>query len=405
MVAGAILRIGFFLFGLYQDEHMPVKYTDIDYLVFSDAASFVYEGDSPYKRETYRYTPLLAWMLVPNAMGGLAVHFGKLLFMFCDLLTGVLITRTLRHVNPGLSNRKLAILSSLWLLNPMVITISTRGSSESVLTFLIMIAVDHFLHNRLGESAFWLGLTIHFKIYPVIYLPAFMLVLSQKAPLFSLFKQIPLVKLLNVDNITYFFVTVASFLFWSGLMFQVYGYGFIYHLYLYHFTRLDHRHNFSLYNMALYYKSAAEFLHPTDFSTSALGQLAGKIEQFAFVPQMLISVVCVPFALARENLLACFFVQTFAFVTYNKVITSQYFIWFLIFLPHFLARTKLATKENAWRGLLLLVIWVFGQASWLFFAYKLEFLGESTFDGGLIYSAVAFFLGNCWMLSQFITLA
>lgn len=152
IVLAIILRIGFFLFGLYQDEYMPVKYTDIDYLVFSDASHYVCQGQSPYLRETYRYTPILAMMLLPNNWGPIWYSFGKVLFMIGDLVTGVLIAKLLsREKNLSKSKSKRLILSSLWLLNPMVITISTRGSSESILTVLIMLS----LYCLIESKTFW----------------------------------------------------------------------------------------------------------------------------------------------------------------------------------------------------------------------------------------------------------
>lgn len=366
---------------------MPVKYTDIDYLVFNDASRFVYHGESPYLRETYRYTPILAILLIPDNFGELWYHFGKILFMISDLITGLIILKLLSN-NKKLSNKKVMILSSIWLLNPMVITISTRGSAESVLTVMIMLSLYFLLdQNNIILSAFWLGVSIHFKIYPIIYLPSVLYYLSNKT---TPFVNLPILNLINKKNLSYLVVTLSTLGVINYLMFLKYGWEFIEHSYLYHFSRLDHRHNFSIYNMALYYKSAiSETLPGLD------------IEKLAFIPQLLISGVVIPGVFAQKDLLSSLFLQTFAFVTFNKVITSQYFIWFLIFLPHFLSKTNILSTNKV-SGVVCLLLWIGSQSSWLYFAYKLEFLGENSLDYGLFYSSIFFFVSNCWCILQFI---
>jgi phosphatidylinositol glycan class M len=232
----------------------------------------------------------------------------------------------------------------------------------------------------------WLAISIHFKIYPIIYLPTSLIFLSNAGtPLINL----PVLKLINTTNIKFMIVCGATVAATTGFMYYIYGYEFLYHAYLYHLERLDHRHNFSVYNVVLYYKSAIDHGH---FS----------IETYAFIPQLLISAGLLPLLFGRSNIVSCLFLQTFAFVTFNKVMTSQYFIWFLIFLPNFLATSNLMGK-NKIRGLIDVGLWVVGQALWLNSAYQLEFLGQSTFDGQLLFSAILFYWINCWILSDLIT--
>ena len=62
--------------------------------------------------------------------------------------------------------------AAIWLLNPMVATISTRGSSEGLLGVLVMALLSAVLAKRVALAGMLLGFSVHFKIYPFIYAPA-----------------------------------------------------------------------------------------------------------------------------------------------------------------------------------------------------------------------------------------
>lgn len=67
-IFSALFRLFLILYGEWQDAHLEVRYTDIDYFVFSDAAALMASGKSPYERSTYRYSPLIAFLLMPNSV-------------------------------------------------------------------------------------------------------------------------------------------------------------------------------------------------------------------------------------------------------------------------------------------------------------------------------------------------
>jgi phosphatidylinositol glycan class M len=166
-VTAALIRLVLLVYGTWQDSNSAVKYTDIDYLVFTDASRFVAKNQSPYDRDTYRYTPLLAWLLLPC---NLFFSYGKVLFALADLLAGWLIVCLLR--GRGMRPARAGAFAALWLWNPMVATISTRGSSEGLLALMTMALLWAVERRHVCLSAFLLGLGVHFKIYPFIYAPA-----------------------------------------------------------------------------------------------------------------------------------------------------------------------------------------------------------------------------------------
>lgn len=379
ILVSLLIRLGFFTFGIYQDTHYKVRYTDIDYYVFHDAARYVYEGlqrgtvGSPFWRETYRYTPLLSWILIPNHYLEW-FHLGKLVFVAFDLFTGIIILDLVKKCVKKRDSSLPLVLSSLWLLNPMVITISTRGNAESVICFLIMLALYLLQKDYLTASAIVYGLSIHFKIYPIIYCIPIAIYLYRRDNRF-------------LKVLLYGVVTLLALLIPTAAMYMIYGMQYLDQAYWYHLYRTDHRHNFALWNLLLYYDSAR--------STTSL------LSKFAFVPQLAVTMSLATLEWIQptfENLLNVLFLQTFAFVTYNKVCTSQYFVWYLIFLPFFMSNTSLSWQK----GVCMVAVWVATQGFWLFQGYLLEFEGRNVFFPDMFIASALFFLGNIWLIGEFI---
>lgn len=386
-----LLRVALLFYGIYQDSVSALKYTDIDYYVFTDAAREIARGSSPYDRATYRYTPLLAWLMLPTTWGGLWFHSGKAVFAMSDLVAGWLIIKVLKR--KGQTQESCLKYASVWLLNPMVANISTRGSSEGLLCVMVMALLWSFESNRIPLSGILLGLSVHFKIYPFIYGASMLWALETKTPLSSGSSIMQrLLHEVNYPRIVLVLTSLSVFMGLNVFMYSIYGSAFLRHTFLHHLTRIDHRHNFSPYNTLLYLSSAG-MTKDTNLPLS--------FESLAFIPQILLSTILIPIATAKRDLASTMLAQTLTFVTFNKVCTSQYFLWYLIFLPVYLPDSSMLRTPRI--GIAALLLWVLGQALWLQQGYQLEFLGQSTYVPGLWLASLLFFSVNCWIIGIIIS--
>ncbi|XP_023024233.2 GPI mannosyltransferase 1 isoform X1 [Leptinotarsa decemlineata] len=232
LLISLIIRLILISYGIHHDQISEVKYTDIDYKVFTDASRHIVNGNSPYDRHTFRYSPFIAIFLIPN----LTIHhsFGKVIFSLVDIIVGLLIRIIVKYNlkeydcyklryfkrlsirdesqltetnqkfdrkmkekmkksrKQGMNIMGTDILSAddvnvnaniamiFWLYNPLTIAIGTRGNCDSIAGFLVLLSL-YFLQCR--QYPFFAGLihgvSIHFRLYPIMYSLTFFMFLSE----------------------------------------------------------------------------------------------------------------------------------------------------------------------------------------------------------------------------------
>ncbi|KAG8188230.1 hypothetical protein JTE90_021251 [Oedothorax gibbosus] len=347
-VAAFSLRLALASWGCVQDAAFAVRYTDVDYRVFSDAALHLWRGESPFLRPTYRYTPLVAVLLLPNAF--LLPAFGKLLFSLADVLAGVLIHDIVRRQR----THDPLTCALFWLYCPLPAVLSTRGSCESLVTLLVLTCVWLVQGQRPVLAGLVFGLAVHFKIYPCIYAASLYFALT---PGYER-RSTGLTLLLRPSRRKVAFAAAAALGFLVPTLGSAWACGgaYVREALLHHVTRKDIRHNFSPFFYPLYLLEA----RPAPFVAYA-----------GFALQAALVFAC---SLRVRPLPAALFLQTWLFVSLNKVCTSQYFAWPLCLLPLAWPRGA-GRREGAWA----LAAWAGAQGAWLAAAHALEFGGRHVF--------------------------
>ena len=390
-----------------------VLYTDIDYHVFSDGAKHVAKLESPYERETYRYTPLLAILMIPNVK--IWYPIGKFVLSTIDVGVGYLIEKLLKKqqkqkdetfndIIKGENDEAFYNYASLfYLYNPLTIVICTRGSADCIITFLVLLSLIYLEKRKYYLSAIIYGFAVHFKIYPIIYAPSIFLYLLYKeyvrnnkkelAPIpfcqrfcFKVISTIKMVFKYSLTKVALSFVLISSSVFFVflGVFYKLIGYKFLYEYLLYHLIRKDHRHNYSIFYYTIY------LTYDNDFSK--------YLSLVTFLPQMILILTVTIFLYKDINL--CLIILTMIFVHFNKVITAQYFIWYLSLIPLIVHRNLLFNVKK-WKALIMFIIWMFFELIWNSYSHLLEYEGKNYFITMWIVN-VFFFLISCIFVFQLI---
>ena len=393
-----------------------ILYTDIDYHVFSDGAKHVAKLESPYERETYRYTPLLAALMVPNIK--IWYPIGKFLLSTIDVGVGYLIELLLKYqdninnkdektFNDFVKEKKgdtyYGYASLFYLYNPLTVVICTRGSADCIITFLVLLSLIYLEKRNYYLSALIYGFAVHFKIYPIIYAPSLYLYLIYKEYVKDIIRPHEPIKfcqrifhkiietikmafkfLFTKVALSFIIISSSVFFFFLGIFYKLIGYKFLYEYLLYHLVRKDHRHNYSIFYYTIY------LTYDNDFSK--------YLSLITFLPQMILILTATIFLYKDINL--CLIVLTMIFVHFNKVITAQYFIWYLSLIPLIIHRNFLFNRHKT-KAIIMFSIWMFFELIWNTFSHKLEYEGQNYFLS-MWGVDIGFFLISCLFIKEII---
>ncbi|CAK90164.1 unnamed protein product (macronuclear) [Paramecium tetraurelia] len=270
--------------------------------------------------------------------------FEKILFSFVDMLACVFMQKLVKST----------FLLNLWIFNPLTIQVSTRGSSDTIIVLLIYVILYLLKKESYVLAALIYGFT------------SLQILISQKE--------------CKINDILIYLGLISGLFIALLIFFHLIYEEFLYQTYLYHFTRIDNRHNFSTY----FYQIYLSFESITRTQTT-----------LTYLPKFLIVILAglkyyrdLPFAML---------IQTLGFVVFNKVQTAQYFVCWIALIPLALQNTKMNNKEI----LMLSVIWLILEVQSNFGSYYLEIQGKDVFTM-IFVQCVIFFLSNTYLMIKMI---
>ena len=344
---------------------------------------------------------------------------------------------------------------------------------DSISNFLVLLLLRQAKKENYTTAGILLGLAIHLRIYPIIFLPSLLyhilfdrcicqrnrdpsIAQAEEDHISFVSYYYSFFSTRNCFRCVYFLLTtLGSLSLATAISYHYYGAEYLQQSIFYHCFREDHRHNFSLHFYWIYLRKIKEVILSSSLPLSVT-QSPSPVENFysssnssswicsansntssvnffcnyiistaffeslflrigLFLPQILLfASIIVTFA--SKNLEACFLLQTMVFVTYNKVVTAQYFSWYLCLLPVAIGEVFDNTSDtsdghvdgdsddNTHMDMMesnsstsrydslkryvfspdmalfgSLLFWLCALSLWLYRAYQLEFMGRNLF--------------------------
>jgi GPI mannosyltransferase 1 subunit M len=226
---------------------------------------------------------------------------------------------------------------------------------------------------------------VHLRLYPIIYLPAMLLYLLPPIPKNPL--ELLCIKYIKDSFhdkhfnrlLTFLFTFCTTLLLLTLISYAFEGHSFLQESIYHHFGRQDHRHNFSAYYFMYY-------LQKSDMNNSFDTTITSTLLPFTLQIFLLLSI---SIKFSQHQLPLCLLLLTLVFVTWNKVITAQYFLWYISLLP--LALSTNSLLQNKRILITTTGFWMTSIAYWLYRAYWLEIHGENEYRAVWIASLLCLF--------------
>jgi len=201
------------------------------------------------------------------------------------------------------STNKARVAALLWFLNPYVIWINSIWGMFDVFPALCtLLSAEHFFNKQYDRSAFFLGVGIGFKMYPILLIPLFLLFLWRiKVNWLQIIKFI-------IISIGVLALISIPFLVWDQS-------SYIYSLTAY-YTEEKGIHGVNFYQVT----DSFNILVPSDYPT-----------YFMIGVIILIYLLLYRWQYSERNLTYGILMVLFGFLATNRLVNEQYFIWAIPF--------------------------------------------------------------------------